>query len=239
MIKRFAVYTIKINILYIMICCAIVKKTGNKCCNPAKNINFCGIHNKKNNVEKFGQNVKSRAGSTRNGFNVTAANIYSELVTDEQIMKRNNILEINNKICMYCKKNAKTDDDHLIPTCNTSKSIYGQNNSLNKVPSCSTCNSKKSAKVDEELKLWLNDYCKWSKIKIDILFNWIKDNKKYLYLDEKICNYLNVNHQHINKIHEIFQSSCEKKEDIMSNLIDYLLQNYLQEITLKIEGLQE
>lgn len=40
--------------------------------------------------------------------------------------------------------------------------------------------------------------------------------------------------QHINKIHEIFQSSCEKKEDIMSNLIDYLLQNYLQEITLKI-----
>ena len=123
---------------------------------------------------------------------------------------------------MYCKIQPKKDDDHLIPTCNTKYSVYGHNNNLNRVPSCSLCNGKKGGKVHSEFKLWLKEYCNWPQDKIDNLFKWIEENKKYLYLDKKNCDYLNEQHKYINTCHDIFQKSCENKQDIISNIIKHI-----------------
>lgn len=202
--------------------CEVVKKSGEKCTYKAKFGKFCGIHNKSKGNNNFGQNVKSRAGSTRNGFNNTYAKNNSILVTQEELEKRNRQLDINPDICMYCCDKPKEANDHLIPQCCTTNSIYGHNNNLNRVPSCSSCNSKKGGKVNLELKLWLKEYCNWSENKINKLFDWIEKNKEYLYLDKEKCDYLNEQHKYINICHEIFQKSCENKEDIMDNLIKYI-----------------
>ena len=136
--------------------CNAIKNDGEKCKNKAKKDScYCGIH-KNYTKNKFGQDVKSRNGSTRNGLNVSISNIHSEEVTNEQIEERNKKLSIDNNKCFYCGSiNYKLVNDHLIPTCCTKYSIYGQNNNLNKVYSCESCNSKKSGKVNKEFKLWL------------------------------------------------------------------------------------
>ena len=180
---------------------------------------------KKSNINnKFGQDVKSRAGSTRNGFANTFANNNSNSTTEKQVKERNEELGINPDICMYCNINPKEDNDHLIPQCCTKNSIYGQNNTLNRVPACSQCNGKKGGKVNHEFKLWLNKYCKWSQNKIDILFNWINKNKDNLFINEEGCKYLEEQYKHIDMFHEIFQNSCKNKEDIMINFIKHIAQ---------------
>lgn len=179
----------------------------------------------KSKKKNFGQNVKSRAGSSRNGLANTYANNNSKPTTEKQVKERNEDLGINPDICMYCNINPKKDDDHLIPQCCTKNSIYGQNNSLNRVPSCSQCNGKKGGKVNDELKLWLKDYCKWSTDKIHNLFKWINKNKDYLFIDEEGCNYLEDQYKYINMFHDISQKSCENKEDIMINLLKNIAQD--------------
>ena len=218
-----------------MICRAVVKKTGKKCeCKVKFGGDFCGRHNKPD-TNKFGQDVKSRAGSTRNGYANTYANNNSKPTTEEQVKKRNEELGINPDICMYCLINHKEDNDHLIPQCCITESIYGQNNSLNRVPSCSQCNGKKQGKVNDKFKLWLKEYCNWSQNKIDNLFNWINKNREYLFINKEGCEYLEKQYKHINMIHDIFQKSCENKEDIMNNLLKNIAQDkFLRDKAIQI-----
>tara|TARA_B110000977_G_scaffold191432_1_gene263551 strand:+ start:1186 stop:1794 length:609 start_codon:yes stop_codon:yes gene_type:complete len=170
-----------------------------------------------------GQGVNSRASSTRNGFNVSASN-YNSInnsmnLPPKLVEKRNNILGVKHGTCYYCKENRNTTDDHLIPTCNTKYSIYGQNNILNIFPCCGNCNGSKSAKVNIQLKEWLktrNDY--WSEDKINVLFGWIEENKEYLYMNEEWIEYLNEQHKTINSAHNVMNICSKNKEDI-----DYLL----------------
>lgn len=202
--------------------CIAIKKSGQPCGCKAKFGDFCGTHNKPTTNNNFGQDVKSRAGSTRNGFNNTFAKNNSISITQEQVEERNQILNIIPNMCIYCNVKPKEADDHLIPQCCTKNSIYGHNNTLNKVPSCGLCNGSKGGRVNSQLKVWLKDYCGWCENKIDILFNWIEKNKDYLYINKKGCNYLDDQHKNINLIHDIFQKSCENKEDIMINIIKYI-----------------
>ena len=227
--------------LITMLCKAHVKKTGKKCECKAKFGDFCGRHNKPTTNNSFGQDVKSRAASSRNGFANSYANNNSKSTTENQVKERNKELGIDPDICMYCNNNPKKDNDHLIPQCCTRKSIYGQNNNLNRVPSCSKCNEKKSGKVNDEFKFWLKDYCKWSQNKIDNLFNWINKNKDNLFIDEEGCNYLENQFNHINMIHDICQKSCEDNEDIMDNIIKYIAQDKLssEQTTSQIEVVEQ
>jgi len=170
-----------------------------------------------------GQSVISRASSTRNGFNVSASNnnsINNSMnLPPKLVEKRNNILGVKHGTCYYCKENRNTTDDHLIPTCNTKYSIYGQNNILNIFPCCGNCNGSKSAKVNIQLKEWLkarNDY--WSEDKINVLFGWIEENKEYLYMNEEWSEYLNEQHKTINITHSVMNICAKNREDI-----DYLL----------------
>ena len=202
--------------------CIAIKKSGQSCGCKAKFGDLCGTHHRSNNNNSFGQDVKSRAGSTRNGFNNTFAKNNIISISQEEIKERNQILNINHNKCMYCKVKPKEEDDHLIPQCCTRESIYGNNNALNKVPSCSLCNRSKGGKVNLDLKVWLKKYCSWSENEINILFNWIEKNKHNLQINKQDSDYLDEQHKHINKIHNILQKSCENKEDIMDNLNKYI-----------------
>ena len=212
-----------------MSCYATTLK-NTQCKKNANENGLCWQHVLTKSNKKFGQNAKSRAGSTRNGFNVSVSNTCSKDVLPEQITKRNDDLQIDINMCFYCKDNIYTDDDHLIPSCRTQLSIYGQNNMLNRIPSCKTCNGSKGGKTDEEFKKWLQSNCHWEDEKIKILFEWIEINTDNLYLDKETVEYLNTQHVHINKMHDIMQQSAEKKEDIMTNLIKHIVADYPDKI---------
>ena len=182
---------------------------------------------KSNNIvkpRKFGQDVKCRSGSTRNGFNNTFANYNRKLVTKEQLLDRNNKLNIKPNICMYCKVHtSKITNDHLIPTCNTSTSIFGQNNDLNIVPACSSCNGTKGGKSGEELYKWLMEELNWSSEEVDVLSRWINDNKDYLYFNkEEDIKYIIEQHKDLNIVHDSVQKSCINKEPILIGLCNKL-----------------
>lgn len=234
-----------------MICIAI-QGNGKQCKNKVKyDCGVCGKHIKSTSNNNFGQDIKARAGTSRNGFNNTFAKNNCKEITPEEISERDKILKIIPNMCMYCKIKPKEANDHLIPQCRTQNSIYGQNNSLNKVPSCNSCNGSKGGKVDDEFRVWLKDKCNWSGKEISDLFDWIDYKRSYLYLDEKKCDYLNKQHKHINKFHNSCQKACINDEDIittfirdMANDTNYtnnlkFYRNILDEAILKTQELQE
>ena len=211
-----------------MMCIAICDH-GRQCSRRSKNTEFCIQHlNQHSKIKsiKCGQDVKSRAGSTRNGYNVSFSNYNKEEISEEQIKQKNEELQINPNICFYCKTSNKEDGDHLIPTCKTKTSIYGQNNALNIVPSCKKCNSSKGSKEGEELKYWLKTYCNWDITMIDNLFITIEKNKKYLYFNKADSDYLNSQHIHINNFHEVAEKCAKEKKNIHEEMIKYYITNY-------------
>ena len=201
-------------------CTANTKHAGPCKCN-AKIDGLCMRHHKirTGNNNNHGQDVRSRAGSTRNGFNVSYANHNSVEPPPELVKERNEKLDIKDGLCLYCGEEGNTND-HLVATCNTKYSIYGQNNSLNIVPCCRSCNGSKGGKVNSQFKKWLKDNHNWSQDKISVLFIWIEENKEYLLLDA--VQYLNGEHQTINILHDIMDKSAKNKESTMENLIKHL-----------------
>ncbi len=173
----------------------------------------------------FGQGIKARASTSRNGINNSFARYNSKTVTSDQIKNRNTVLNVDPELCMYCRDAFSKTDDHLIPACNTRDSIFGQNNYLNRVPCCKKCNSSKGGRVNQKFKTWLTKYALWSQKEIDTLFSWINQNKTYLYLEDDSVTYLKRQHQIIDKIHEIIEDSCKNKEEIADNLREYFAKN--------------
>ena len=100
------------------------------------------------------QTVKDRSGSTRNGFANSVSNYNKKEIPDKLLLERNELLEINKNICFYCHQPSKTND-HLIPTVNQKKQIYGDNNLLNGFPCCKDCNSSKGEKIGKDRDNWL------------------------------------------------------------------------------------
>ena len=125
-----------------------------------------------------------------------------------------NELNIDYAQCFYCEIDLSTvekNNDHLIPSCNTTYKIYGHNNCLNKVPSCSNCNGSKGGKVDNQLKKWLKSRCNWDDIKITKLFEWIMKNKEYLYLNDDLVKIIENGHETINLIHKTWEKCANNK----------------------------
>ena len=196
--------------------CQATLKKGSPCTYKAKSgSNYCGLHEKCKGITiKLGQNVKNRAGSSRNGFATSVSNNSEIIITEEQINERNKTLEIDHTICLYCDKKANTID-HFIPSCNTTESIYGCNNKLNCFPSCSKCNNSKGGKVNQKLKEWLPTRSpKWNPEKIDILINWCDNNKKYLYLSNEDIEYIQKNKEIIDKTHETWEECAKTKKSL-------------------------
>tara|TARA_R110002072_G_C7817470_1_gene523072 strand:- start:66 stop:707 length:642 start_codon:yes stop_codon:yes gene_type:complete len=195
--------------------CKNKAKTGfDKCTRHLKN--YCPLTGK-----SFGQGIKNRASTSRNAINNSYAKYKSKDVTPDQIKNRDTILNIDPELCMYCRDASKQTDDHLIPACNRTDSIFGQNNNLNRIPCCKKCNSSKGGNTGQKFKNWLENYSHWSVEKIDILFKWIDNNKAYLYLEDEAVVYLKRQHEISDVMHDIMEKSCKNQEEIFDNLRNY------------------
>lgn len=212
-----------------MYCIAKTKK-GIQCKNKCKIDEFCGVHkNGKEVQEKFGQTVSNRSGSTRNGYAVSIANAHKITISYEQILSRNLELGIDDGQCYYCDidlTNAEKNNDHLIPSCNTTHKIFGHNNSLNKVPSCSKCNGSKGGKVNSNFAKWLKSEPRnWDDNKIEILFNWISKNQEYLYLNDNLVDVIIKVHETINLIHKTLQECSSSNSNVTIQIINALIKS--------------
>ncbi len=119
-------------------------------------------------------NINGRAGSTRNGAaKDIIKNIYNKKWSHEDDIIKNNhfkdcktfkiVLDKNNEpiqICNYCGKQNnekhKFDKEHLVPSCNTTDSIYGADHNGNIFISCKECNCIKGSKLDDGFE-WITD----------------------------------------------------------------------------------
>ena len=206
-------------------------KKGLQCEFPNKEgTNFCGIHQNsrhQNSRKKKGQNIKNRAGSSRNGFATSVANNSEIIVTEQQVLERDNYLGIEKNVCFYCNQEAGVTD-HLIPSCNTTKHIYGSNNELNYVPSCAKCNGSKGGKVDKELEGWLK-LKGWNEEKIIRLRKWIIDNKEYIYLSNRDVKYIEETNISITKFHVTAEECVRLRKKVDFEIIKEYINNLSKE----------
>jgi len=170
------------------------------------------------------QTMKGRAGSTRNGFCRTVGSFRSPEITEEEMSYRNDLLNVQENICFWCKNSEATDLDHILPACNTRNDIYSYTNMLCLFPSCKNCNSRlKGGKLWEQWKIVLEEKFNdvWSEENIEMLDCWIQMNLHKLILDENCIEYINEQHQHINDFHKVGEYCAQNGLDIKTELLKY------------------
>ena len=167
---------------------------------------------------KITNDMKARAGSSRNGCVIQLMNHLKELepiptrIVDK-FYRITGIKENPNK-CFWCKKKLlkQIDKEHIIPTCKTKTAIYGTNYVINIVPSCKDCNGKKSAKTGEELKVFLRERS-WDEPNIEEFMTFIEENKKWYMADESMVEMLEEMFLEINDFHSKMAKKIEDKCD--------------------------
>jgi len=167
------------------------------------------------------QTMKGRAGSTRNGFVQSYSISRSPIITEKEVQNRDDLLNIDNNVCYWCKNNSMECLDHILPVCNTVNNIYSYTNKLCLFPSCSNCNSKvKGGKPWEKWKLVLLDKYKtvWSCEAVEILDCWINNNLKKLMFSQKDIGYINKQHDFINIVHNIGEYCAQTGKDFKEEL---------------------
>jgi hypothetical protein len=168
------------------------------------------------------QTMKGRAGSTRNGFNRSIGALRSPNITEKEVKDRDILLNVDYKICFWCKDQEATDLDHILPACSTRHNIYSYTNKLCLFPACKTCNSKlKCGKIWEAWKKVLVEKFSniWSEENILIVEGWINKNLNKLIFNEKNIKYVNKQHQHINDFHAVGEYCAEYGLDIKEELM--------------------
>jgi len=163
---------------------------------------------------KITNDMKARAGSSRNGCVIQLMNHLKELepiptgIVDK-FYRITGIKENPNK-CFWCKKKLlkQVDKEHIIPTCKTKTAIYGTNYVINIVPSCKDCNGKKSAKTGEELKVFLRERS-WDEPNIEQFMTFIEENKKWYMADESKVEMLEEMFLEINDFHSKMAKKIE------------------------------
>lgn len=163
---------------------------------------------------KITNDMKARAGSSRNGCVIQLMNHLKELepiptgIVDK-FYRITGIKENPNK-CFWCKKKLlkQIDKEHIIPTCKTKTAIYGTNYVINIVPSCKDCNGKKSAKTGEELKVFLRERS-WDEPNIEQFMTFIEENKKWYMADESKVEMLEEMFLEINDFHSKMAKKIE------------------------------
>ena len=161
-------------------------------------------------VPKAGTTVKGRDTSSRHGFVVTYSKQNSPFISKGDIKDRNDLLNIQENICFWCKKHTRQCNDHAHPCVNSKKSEYSYTNALNIVPSCNSCNSKKGGLSLEEWIPFL-DWCEEDK---KIYTRWLDENNHKLLFCQNQVEYLECQFKSINKIHELLHKSATMNIDI-------------------------
>tara|TARA_Y100000817_G_scaffold53120_1_gene38741 strand:+ start:357 stop:1049 length:693 start_codon:yes stop_codon:yes gene_type:complete len=150
------------------------------------------------------QTMNGRAGSSRNGFVRTYTTHRAGEFRLDEVEARNLLLGVDPKTCFWCKARAATDLDHYIPTCRTTKNVYGLPHELNMFPACKKCNSsEKGGKIPSEWNKILKEKLNWSDEQIAVLDNWREANYSKLGLVDSHFSYLNENFGVINIFHAI------------------------------------
>ena len=165
------------------------------------------------------QQMKGRAGSTRNGFVRTYAPFHLPNINPQELIDRNELLGVDPAKCFWCKKTDVEAQDHYIPLCRPKQKMYGVPHPLNIFPSCHICNSNlKGGKSPEEWNKVLKEKLGWGDEEMNQLNTWRETNISKLTLANIHCLYLEENFLIITLFHQIGEM-CAKTGKPMSDFI--------------------
>ena len=179
------------------------------------------------NVPNTGISVNGRNGSTRNGFVVSVSRYHRPVLTVQEIIHRNTLLQVNSDVCFWCKTQPATVLDHAHPCCSMKRSEFSWTNKLNIFPSCTQCNQTKGC---NSLLDWLTMnvvVSNWSSEQINTFQNWLSLNGSKLLFDSEYTALTVQQFSTINKFHQVMELCAKKKKDagdFLDNTLDRALE---------------
>lgn len=163
---------------------------------------------------KAGASAKGRDGSTRHGLVVSYSTYHRPTLTVKEILHRNHLLGVNVKVCFWCKKHPKEENDHAHPAVSTSSSTYAWTNGLNIFPSCKKCNSLKSGQPLEKWIEKLATFGTWTPSQIDTFKSWAIENRSKLIFQEHDTQYVEKQFTEINTFHALVEHCAKHKLNV-------------------------
>ena len=179
------------------------------------------------NVPKTGISVNDRNSSTRNGFVVSVSRYHRPVLTMQEIIHRNTLLQVNSDVCFWCKTQPATVLDHAHPCCSMKRSEFSWTNKLNIFPSCTQCNQTKGC---NSLLGWLTMnvvVSNWSSEQINTFQNWLSLNGSKLLFDSEYTALTVQQFSTINKFHQVMELCAKNKKhagDLLDNTLDRALE---------------
>ena len=179
------------------------------------------------NVPNTGISVNGRNGSTRNGFVVSVSRYHRPVLTVQEIIHRNTLLQVNSDVCFWCKTQPATVLDHAHPCCSMKRSEFSWTNKLNIFPSCTQCNQTKGC---NSLLDWLTMnvvVSNWSSEQINTFQNWLSLNGSKLLFDSEYTALTVQQFSTINKFHQVMELCAKNKKDagdFLDNTLDRALE---------------
>jgi hypothetical protein len=178
------------------------------------------------NVPKTGISVNGRNGSTRNGFVVSVSRYHRPVLTAQEIIHRNTLLQVHSDVCFWCKTQPATVLDHAHPCCSMKRSEFSWTNKLNIFPSCTQCNQTKGGNAVLD---WLTMdivVSNWSSEQINTFQNWLSLNGPKLLFGSEYTALTVQQFSTINKFHQVMELCAKHKKDagyFLGNTLDHAL----------------
>ena len=179
------------------------------------------------NIPQTGVSVNGRNGSTRNGFVVSVSRYHRPVLTAQEIIHRNTLLQLESDVCFWCKTLPATCLDHAHPCCSMKRSEFSWTNALNIFPSCTTCNTTKGCIA---LLDWLKMevvVSNWSSEQINTFQNWLSLNGPKLLFDSEHTTLTVQQFSSINKFHQVMELCAKHKKDA-GDFLDIALDRALE-----------
>lgn len=179
------------------------------------------------NVPKTGISVNGRNGSTRNGFVVSVSRYHRPVLTVQEIIHRNTLLQVNSDVCFWCKTQPATVLDHAHPCCSMKRSEFSWTNNLNIFPSCTQCNQTKGGNAVLDWLTMNVVVSNWSSEQINTFQNWLSLNSSKLLFDSEYTALTVKQFSTINKFHQVMELCAKNKKDagdLLDNTLDRALE---------------
>ena len=165
------------------------------------------------NVPKTGISVNGRNGSTRNGFVVSVSRYHRPVLTAQEIIHRNTLLQVNSDVCFWCKIQPATVLDHAHPCCSMKRSEFSWTNTLNIFPSCTLCNQTKGGNAISDWLTMEVVVSKWTSEQINTFQFWLSLNGPKLLFDSEHTALTVQQFSTINKFHQVMELCAKHKKD--------------------------
>ena len=162
---------------------------------------------------KTGISVNGRNGSTRNGFVVSVSRYHRPVLTAQEIIHRNTLLQVNSDVCFWCKIQPATVLDHAHPCCSMKRSEFSWTNTLNIFPSCTLCNQTKGGNAISDWLTMNVVVSKWTSEQINTFQIWLSLNGPKLLFDSEHTALTVQQFSTINKFHQVMELCAKHKKD--------------------------